>query len=96
MRQTLADELRRERDDARETAMNAERRYNAAQTAKEEMEAQLAQSDRQRRQAESELSSIRDEHNDLVNRCTTLTTQKRQLEVETQRLAVSFICIRTI
>jgi hypothetical protein len=39
----LLDDLRRERDEAREAAISAERRYNAAHTAKEEMEAQVQQ-----------------------------------------------------
>lgn len=67
----------------------AERRGNALQGELEESRSLLEQSDRGRRQAESDLADANDQLNELTSHCGDMSLAKRKVEGEIQTLQVS-------
>ena len=69
----------------------AERRANALNGELEESRTLLEQSDRGRRQAESELNEANEQLNELSTQTNAMSLAKRKLEGELQTLHVSFV-----
>lgn len=88
--QVRIDEEQRLSSEYREQYGISERRANALHGELEESRTLLEQSDRGRRQAESELSEAHDHINDLTAQNGSLTVAKRKLESEMQTMQVRF------
>ncbi len=77
---TQIEEEQRQRDEAREAAMNAERRANLIIGELDELRTALEQAERARKAAENELNDAADRISDVSTQNANLSSQRRQLE----------------
>lgn len=77
---TQIEEEQRQRDEAREAALAAERRANLIIGEVEELRTALEQAERARKAAESELHEAADRISELSTQNANLSSQRRQLE----------------
>jgi len=78
--QAQIEDEQRQRDEAREAAVAAERRANIIAGELEDLRTALEQAERARRAAENELNEAADRISELSTQNATLSSQKRQLE----------------
>lgn len=90
--QVRMEEEQRLSSDYRDQYNMSERRANALHGELEESRTLLEQSDRGRRQAESELAEANENNASLAAQVNSMTTAKRKLEGEMQTLQVSLFC----
>ena len=74
------DEALRQRDEARDAASAAERRFNLSGVEKDDLRASLEQAERARKLVENDLQSVSDKVSSLNAQNTSLNAQKRKLE----------------
>ncbi|CAF4029803.1 unnamed protein product [Adineta steineri] len=78
--QALAEGEQRQRDETREIALTAERRFNVLNCEIEELRTALEQAERARKAAETELHDAADRISDVSTENANLSSQRRQLE----------------
>jgi chromosome segregation ATPase len=88
--QALCEDERRQRDEAREAAAQAERRANLLAAELEEIRAALEQSERARKALESDLHDAADRISELAISNATLGAQKRKLETDLATVQADF------